>query len=134
VTCTDEVFGTRTVWTTVLRVPGSRPASLWAGHPTWPAARPGRGSADAGELPQITVHLGSGAEVVIVEGVATAVTGANRLRAFLTVYKHQYSAGRNRRRTVHRGVLSRQGDDRRRTAGAGRLTAEADRVKPAVIP
>lgn len=40
--------------------------------------------------PQITVHLDSGTEVVIVEGVATAVTGANRLREFLTIYNTKY--------------------------------------------
>jgi hypothetical protein len=40
--------------------------------------------------PQITVHLDSGTEVVIVEGVAAAVTGADRLRAFLAAYNSKY--------------------------------------------
>lgn len=40
--------------------------------------------------PQITVHLDSGTEVVIVEGVAAAVTGAERLRGFLAAYNTKY--------------------------------------------
>jgi hypothetical protein len=41
--------------------------------------------------PQITVHLDSGTEVVIVEGVAAAVTGAGRLQAFLADYNTKYT-------------------------------------------
>ncbi len=41
--------------------------------------------------PQITMHLDSGTEVVIVEGVATAVTGAGQLRAFLAAYNTKYN-------------------------------------------
>jgi hypothetical protein len=41
--------------------------------------------------PQITVHLDSGTEVVIVEGVAAAVTGAGRLQAFLADYNIKYN-------------------------------------------
>jgi hypothetical protein len=40
--------------------------------------------------PQITVHLESGNQVVIVEGVAAAVTGAGRLQAFLAAYNPKY--------------------------------------------
>jgi hypothetical protein len=40
--------------------------------------------------PQITVHLESGDQVVIVEGVAAAMTGAGRLRAFLAAYNPKY--------------------------------------------
>jgi hypothetical protein len=40
--------------------------------------------------PQITVHLESGDQVVIVEGVAAAVTGAGRLQAFLAAYNPKY--------------------------------------------
>ncbi len=40
--------------------------------------------------PQITVHLDGGTEVVIVDGVAAAVVGADRLRAFLADYNTKY--------------------------------------------
>ena len=40
--------------------------------------------------PQITVHLESGNQVVILEGVAAAVTGASRLQAFLAAYNPKY--------------------------------------------
>jgi hypothetical protein len=40
--------------------------------------------------PKITVHLESGDQVVIVEGVAAAVTGAGRLQAFLAAYNPKY--------------------------------------------
>lgn len=40
--------------------------------------------------PQITVHLDSGTEVVIIEAVATAVSGAESLRAFLAAYNAKY--------------------------------------------
>src|ERR687891_725163 len=40
--------------------------------------------------PQITVHLESGDQVVIVEGVAAAVTGAGRLQGFLAAYNPKY--------------------------------------------
>jgi len=40
--------------------------------------------------PQITVHLDSGAEVVIVEGIATAATGIEALQAFLAAYNVKY--------------------------------------------
>ena len=39
---------------------------------------------------QITVHLESGDQVVIVEGVAAAVTGVGRLQAFLAAYNLKY--------------------------------------------
>jgi hypothetical protein len=40
--------------------------------------------------PQITVHLESGNQVVILEGVAVAVTGASRLQGFLAAYNPKY--------------------------------------------
>lgn len=40
--------------------------------------------------PRISVNLESGTNVVIVESMATAVTGADRLRAFLTAYNLKY--------------------------------------------
>jgi hypothetical protein len=40
--------------------------------------------------PQITLHLESGDEVVILEGVAAAVTGAGRLQGFLAAYNRKY--------------------------------------------
>jgi hypothetical protein len=40
--------------------------------------------------PQITVHLDSGTEVVIVEGVAAAVAGVDGLEAFLADYNTKY--------------------------------------------
>jgi Pyridoxamine 5'-phosphate oxidase len=40
--------------------------------------------------PQITLHLESGDQVVIVEGVATAMTGAGRLQGFLAAYNPKY--------------------------------------------
>jgi hypothetical protein len=41
--------------------------------------------------PQITAHLDSGTEVVIVEGVAAAVAGADQLRPFLAAYNTKYN-------------------------------------------
>ena len=38
------------------------------------------------QITQITLHLESGDQVVIVEGVAAAVTGAGRLQGFLAAY------------------------------------------------
>jgi hypothetical protein len=40
--------------------------------------------------PQITMHLESGEEVLIVEAVAAAVTGAEKLQPFLTAYNAKY--------------------------------------------
>jgi hypothetical protein len=40
--------------------------------------------------PQIALHLESGDQVVIVEGVAAPVTGAGRLQAFLAAYNPKY--------------------------------------------
>jgi hypothetical protein len=40
--------------------------------------------------PQITLHLESGDQVVIVEGVAAAVTGTHRLQGFLAAYNPKY--------------------------------------------
>jgi hypothetical protein len=40
--------------------------------------------------PQITVHLESGDQVVILEGVAAAVAGAGRLQGFLAAYNPKY--------------------------------------------
>jgi hypothetical protein len=40
--------------------------------------------------PQITLHLESGDEVVILEGVAAAVTGAGQLQGFLAAYNPKY--------------------------------------------
>jgi hypothetical protein len=40
--------------------------------------------------PQITLHLESGDEVVILEGVAAAVTGAGQLQGFLAAYNRKY--------------------------------------------
>jgi hypothetical protein len=41
--------------------------------------------------PHITVHLESGAEVVIVEGVAAAVSGQDTLRAVIDAYNAKYN-------------------------------------------
>jgi hypothetical protein len=43
--------------------------------------------------PQLTVHLERGDQVVIVEGVAAAVTGASTLRAFVAAYNRKYDWG-----------------------------------------
>jgi hypothetical protein len=40
--------------------------------------------------PRISVNLESGTQVVIVEGEATAMRGAERLQAFLTAYNRKY--------------------------------------------
>jgi hypothetical protein len=40
--------------------------------------------------PQITMHLESGDQVVIVEGVASLLTGAGRLQEFLAAYNQKY--------------------------------------------
>jgi hypothetical protein len=40
--------------------------------------------------PQITLHLERGDQVVILEGVAAAVTGAGRLQGFLAAYNPKY--------------------------------------------
>ena len=42
------------------------------------------------QITQITLHLESGDQVVIVEGVAAAVTGAGRLQGFLAAYNPKY--------------------------------------------
>jgi Pyridoxamine 5'-phosphate oxidase len=41
--------------------------------------------------PRISVNLESGTKVVILEGAATAVRGADRLQAFLTAYNRKYN-------------------------------------------
>jgi hypothetical protein len=40
--------------------------------------------------PQFTVHLESGDEVLIVEAIAAAVTGAEKLQPFLAAYNAKY--------------------------------------------
>jgi hypothetical protein len=87
--------------------PGGRPQLLDRHHPPrWPPAlstRVGVWLADGfwfstGSLarhnlaanPQITLHLESGDQVVILKGVAAAVTGAGRLQAFLAAYNPKY--------------------------------------------
>jgi len=69
--------------------------------------------------PQITVHLDSGDQVVIVEGVAVAVSGAARLQAFLAAYNPKYGWD-----------LAAAGDGVADSAGAA---GPAYRVRPRVV-
>lgn len=69
--------------------------------------------------PQITVHLESGIEVTILEGVAALITGAQRLREFLDVYNAKYGWD-----------LFASGDGVADSAGAA---GPAYRVRPRVV-
>jgi len=89
----QRLVAARTYWIATTRLDG-RPHS----RPVWGVWLPGGFWFSTGSLarhnlsanPHITVHLESGTEVVIVEAVAAAVTGADRLQAFLAAYNAKY--------------------------------------------
>jgi Pyridoxamine 5'-phosphate oxidase len=70
--------------------------------------------------PQITLHLESGSQVVIVDGVAAAVTGAGTLQAFLTAYNQKYDWGAT---ATDEGVID----------SAGAAVTPAYQVQPRVV-
>jgi hypothetical protein len=89
----QRLVAARNYWIATTR-PGGRPHT----RPVWGVWLPDGFWFSTGSLarhnlltnPQITVHLESGDQVVIVEGVAAAVTGAGRLQAFLSAYNPKY--------------------------------------------
>ena len=90
----ERLVAARTYWIASTR-PGGRPHC----RPVWGVWLPNGFWFSTGSLarhnlvsnPQITVHLESGTEVVIVEGLAAAVTGADTLQAFLAAYNAKYN-------------------------------------------
>jgi hypothetical protein len=89
----QRLVAARTYWIATTR-PDGRPHC----RPVWGVWSPDGFWFSTGSLarhnlaasPQITVHLESGDQVVIVEGDAAAVTGADRLQGFLAAYNPKY--------------------------------------------
>jgi hypothetical protein len=89
----QQLVTARTYWIATTR-PDGRPHC----RPVWGVWLPDGFWFSTGSLarhnlaanPQITLHLESGDQVVIVEGVAAAMTGAGRLQAFLAAYNPKY--------------------------------------------
>ena len=87
--------------------------------------------------PQITVHLESGDQVVIVEGVAAAVTGAGRLQAFLAAYNPKYdwdAAATDDGVTDSAGLPGRPTGCARGSSSAGTPTCERQPAGPSPTP
>src|SRR6266545_2158700 len=90
----QRLVGARTYWIATTRTDGRphcRPVwGVWLPDGFW-FSTGSRARHNLVANPQITVHLDSGAEVVIVEGVARRVSGADRLQAFLAAYNAKYN-------------------------------------------
>jgi hypothetical protein len=86
--------------------------------------------------PQITVHLESGNQVVIVEGVAAAVTGAGRLQAFLAAYnpKYDWTPPPPTRSPTRRGLPGRPSGCGHASSSAGTPTCERRPAGPSTTP
>jgi Pyridoxamine 5'-phosphate oxidase len=89
----QQLVAARTYWIATTR-PNGRPHcrpvwGVWLADGFWFST----GSLARHNLaanPQITVHLESGDQVVILEGVAVAVSGPDRLQGFLAAYNPKY--------------------------------------------